>query len=151
MQFRAHLMLKPRTVLIILGVVVLLCPMLLLLISVAYKASIGYSQSREFIQYYIPSHKVRPLRVVELRPNDQRLTVVSGLPVPADWSPTPYNEKRWSDGGFGVQHTPTEIDTIADLQLLGPKLLDRGYEQDDVENILGKNWIRFLGRALPAS
>ncbi len=41
MQFRAHLMLKPRTVLIILGVVVLLCPVLLLLISVAYKASIG--------------------------------------------------------------------------------------------------------------
>ena len=55
------------------------------------------------------------------------------------------------DGGFGVQSTPKEIDTIADLQKLVPLLLSRGYSKEDAAAILGLNWINILHRSLPAS
>ncbi len=55
------------------------------------------------------------------------------------------------DGGFGMQSVPPEIDTIADLQKLGPLLEARGYSLTDVENILGRNWLRHLKRELPDS
>ncbi len=54
------------------------------------------------------------------------------------------------DGGFGVQSVPPEIETVADLQKIGPLLRSRGYSETDVENILGLNWIRFLGKSLPS-
>lgn len=54
------------------------------------------------------------------------------------------------DGGFGVQSVPPEIDTVADLQKVGPLLRSRGYSQEDVDNILGLNWLRFLERNLPS-
>jgi membrane dipeptidase len=54
------------------------------------------------------------------------------------------------DGGFGVQSVPPEIDTIADLQKLGPLLMERGYSETDVANILGLNWLNFLEKNLPA-
>lgn len=54
------------------------------------------------------------------------------------------------DGGFGAASTPAEIDTIADLQRLGPALAERGYRPDDVAAILGGNWLRVLREALPA-
>jgi len=54
------------------------------------------------------------------------------------------------DGGFGLQSTPAEIDSIADLQLLVPLLLQRGYSEDQVERILGGNWVALLERGLPA-
>ncbi len=54
------------------------------------------------------------------------------------------------DGGFGVQSVPPEIDTIADLQKLGPLLAARGYSEPDVANILGLNWLNFLKKNLPA-
>ena len=54
------------------------------------------------------------------------------------------------DGGFGVQSVPPEIDTVADLQKIGPLLRARGYSDSDVENILGMNWIRFLEKNLPS-
>ncbi len=54
------------------------------------------------------------------------------------------------DGGFGVQSVPPEIDTVADLQKVGPLLRARGYSEFDAENILGLNWIRFLERTLPS-
>ena len=53
------------------------------------------------------------------------------------------------DGGFGAQHTPPELDTVADLQQLGPALGEAGYGKEDVESILAKNWQRVLRRALP--
>jgi membrane dipeptidase len=53
------------------------------------------------------------------------------------------------DGGFGVQSMPPEIDTIADLQKLGPLLLARGYAEADVRGILGGNWLRVLETHLP--
>ena len=54
------------------------------------------------------------------------------------------------DGGFGVQSIPRELDTIADLQMVAAKLLERGYGEADVANILGGNWLRFLRKHLPA-
>ena len=54
------------------------------------------------------------------------------------------------DGGFGVERTPAEFDTVADLQKLGPALKERGYSEQDVAAILGQNWIRVLRRGLPA-
>jgi membrane dipeptidase len=55
------------------------------------------------------------------------------------------------DGGFGLQSTPREIDTIADLQKLVPSLLARGYSEEDTAAVLGGNWINQLHRSLPAS
>ncbi len=52
------------------------------------------------------------------------------------------------DGGFGMQSTPTEIDTIADLQKLVPLLLSKGFTNRDVENIMGGNWLHQLERSL---
>ena len=54
------------------------------------------------------------------------------------------------DGGFGLQSIPPELDSIADLQLIGTKLLERGYTESDAANILGGNWLRFLREHLPA-
>ncbi len=53
------------------------------------------------------------------------------------------------DGGFGLQHIPDGLDTIADLQKLEPLLEARGYSQDDIANIFGGNWIKILRRTLP--
>ena len=55
------------------------------------------------------------------------------------------------DGGFGLQSTPIEIDTIADLQKLVPLLLSRGYSEEDAAAVLGGNWINQLHRSLPIS
>jgi membrane dipeptidase len=54
------------------------------------------------------------------------------------------------DGGFGLQSVPPGIESVADLQLVGSKLLERGYNDTDVENILGGNWLRFLREHLPS-
>jgi membrane dipeptidase len=51
------------------------------------------------------------------------------------------------DGGFGATDIPAELDSAADLPLIGKKLLERGYAQSDVENIMGGNWVRILRRA----
>jgi membrane dipeptidase len=53
------------------------------------------------------------------------------------------------DGGYGVQSTPAEIDTIDDLRKLIPLLADRGYQEGDIEAIMGKNWLKTLNRILP--
>jgi membrane dipeptidase len=54
------------------------------------------------------------------------------------------------DGGFGYQSIPRELDTIADLQMVSSKLVERGYSESDAANILGGNWLRFLQKHLPA-
>ncbi len=48
------------------------------------------------------------------------------------------------DGGFGKEQCPADIDTIADLQKVPELLAARGYSQEDIENILHKNFTRFL-------
>jgi len=54
------------------------------------------------------------------------------------------------DGGFGVQSVPPELDSIADLQKISAKLIERGYSESDAEKILDGNWLRFLREHLPA-
>jgi membrane dipeptidase len=53
------------------------------------------------------------------------------------------------DGGFGLQSTPAEIDTISDLRLIAPRLAARGYAPDDVAAIMGGNFLRILRQTLP--
>jgi len=51
------------------------------------------------------------------------------------------------DGTYGIEQSPSDMDTIADLQNLNGLLSKRGYSQDDIENIFHKNWLRFLRNA----
>jgi len=54
------------------------------------------------------------------------------------------------DGGYGCEQTPSDLNTITDLQKI-PELLDRrGYKTADVESIMHGNWLRFFGEVLPA-
>lgn len=48
------------------------------------------------------------------------------------------------DGGFGKEQCPSDIETIADLQKLPEILSDRGYNSEDVNNIMHQNFIDFL-------
>lgn len=50
------------------------------------------------------------------------------------------------DGGFGKEQCPGDLETIADLQSIPGILKSRGYAEEDIENIMYKNWIRFLKR-----
>jgi membrane dipeptidase len=51
------------------------------------------------------------------------------------------------DGAFGKEQCPYDLDTIADLQKLPALFSKRGYSQQDIENIMHGNWIRFLRKA----
>jgi membrane dipeptidase len=53
------------------------------------------------------------------------------------------------DGGYGWQSTPHEIDTIADLHKLVPLLAEKGYQEEHIGAILGKNWLDRLEIILP--
>ena len=53
------------------------------------------------------------------------------------------------DGGFGLSHIPTGLDSVADLYRIGEHLSKRNYTDDQVEGILGKNWLRVLQTTLP--
>jgi membrane dipeptidase len=53
------------------------------------------------------------------------------------------------DGGFGRESVPVEIDSVADMPLIGDALRDKGYRTADVEAILGRNWLKVLQGALP--
>ncbi len=54
------------------------------------------------------------------------------------------------DGGFGMESTPREIDTVADLPKFADALSAASFSDADIANVLGGNWIRLLRRALPA-
>jgi membrane dipeptidase len=54
------------------------------------------------------------------------------------------------DGGYGTEQTPSDLDTIADVQKVADLLRARGYAEADVEKIMHGNWMRFLERSLPA-
>lgn len=51
------------------------------------------------------------------------------------------------DGAFGKEQCPYDLETIADLQKLPHLFRKRGYSEQDIENILHGNWLRFLGKA----
>jgi membrane dipeptidase len=53
------------------------------------------------------------------------------------------------DGGFGWQHVPHEIDTIADLHKVAPLLLEKGYSEADLAALFSGNWLAVLQSALP--
>lgn len=54
-----------------------------------------------------------------------------------------------SDFDGGVESTPVELDSVADLSRIGEALSAWGYSAADVEGILGGNWLRVLRRGLP--
>jgi len=54
------------------------------------------------------------------------------------------------DGGFGVENTPAEIDTVADLGKLAPALSRNGFSDEDIGGVMQRNWMRVLEKALPA-
>ena len=54
------------------------------------------------------------------------------------------------DGGYGNDQTPTDLNTIADLQKLPALLTKRGFTQADIEAVMHGNWIRFFSEVLPA-
>ena len=51
------------------------------------------------------------------------------------------------DGGFGREQSPTDLDTIADLQRLPDLLRRRGYDETAVAGVLHGNWLRFFREA----
>jgi membrane dipeptidase len=51
------------------------------------------------------------------------------------------------DGAYGKEQGPQEVDTIADLQKLPELLENKGFQPQDIENILSGNWVRFLRKA----
>jgi membrane dipeptidase len=51
------------------------------------------------------------------------------------------------DGCFGIEQTPQDLDTIADLTKLRPLLAARGYSAEDIENICWRNFVTFLRTA----
>ena len=48
------------------------------------------------------------------------------------------------DGGYGLEQSPSDLDTIADLQRLPEMLSKRNYTTEDIESIMHRNWVRFL-------
>ena len=55
------------------------------------------------------------------------------------------------DGGYGIEQTPHDLDTIVDVQKVAEILRSRGYAEADVIKVMHGNWMRFLERALPAA
>ncbi len=51
------------------------------------------------------------------------------------------------DGGYGREQSPSDLDTIADLQNLTGLLEARGYSAEDIAAIMHGNWLRFLNDA----
>jgi membrane dipeptidase len=51
------------------------------------------------------------------------------------------------DGGFGREQSPSDLDTIADLQKIAHILTERGYSENDITAIMHGNWLRLLHQA----
>jgi membrane dipeptidase len=51
------------------------------------------------------------------------------------------------DGGYGREQSPNDLDTIADLQKIGPMLTARGYAPADIGAVMHGNWVVLLRRA----
>jgi membrane dipeptidase len=53
------------------------------------------------------------------------------------------------DGGYGIEQTPNDLDTIADVQKIPELLRSWGYGEEDVAAVMHGNWLRLLERGLP--
>ena len=53
------------------------------------------------------------------------------------------------DGGLGLQSAPVGIDSVADLPVLAPLLMEKGYSNEDCDAILGGNWLSIARKVLP--
>lgn len=51
------------------------------------------------------------------------------------------------DGIFGTEQSPWDLNSIADIQKFQNILTNRGYKQEDINNIFYGNWLRFLNNA----
>jgi membrane dipeptidase len=51
------------------------------------------------------------------------------------------------DGAFGREQCPYDLETIGDLQKIPTLLAKRGYTEQDIENMMHGNWLRFLRNA----
>jgi membrane dipeptidase len=51
------------------------------------------------------------------------------------------------DGGFGREQSPSDLDTILDLQKLVGMLQKRGFAKEDIADIMHGNWLRLLNGA----
>ncbi|MGB3776590.1 MAG: membrane dipeptidase, partial [Leeuwenhoekiella sp.] len=51
------------------------------------------------------------------------------------------------DGAFGTEQSPKDVNTIADLQKIPIILRQRGYTDNDIQNICSQNWLRFYTKA----
>ncbi|TCC98154.1 dipeptidase [Pedobacter psychroterrae] len=51
------------------------------------------------------------------------------------------------DGAFGREQCPYDLETIADLQKIPDLFGKRGYQDDDIDNLMHGNWLRFLRKA----
>ena len=51
------------------------------------------------------------------------------------------------DGAFGREQCPYDLETIADLQKIPALFSKRGYHQDDIDNLMHANWLRFIKKA----
>ncbi len=53
------------------------------------------------------------------------------------------------DGGLGYNEIPRELNTIRDHYKIGDELLERGFAEQHVAQIMRGNWLRILREALP--
>lgn len=51
------------------------------------------------------------------------------------------------DGGFGREQSPSDLETIADLQNIPALLRERGYDESDIEGVMYGNWVRFFNES----
>jgi membrane dipeptidase len=51
------------------------------------------------------------------------------------------------DGGFGKEQSPSDLETVADVQKVAGLLRKRAYAEPDVEAVMYANWIRFFRKA----
>lgn len=52
------------------------------------------------------------------------------------------------DGNFGTEQSPWDLNSIADLQKYQGILANRGYSEQDIQNIFSHNWLRMFRKAL---
>lgn len=55
------------------------------------------------------------------------------------------------DGGFGAESIPDGLETSGDLLEIAKLLRGRGYEESDIEAVMGGNMLRKLRQSLPAT